>query len=36
MIPELLEANQLLSNGQGDAIAFELTSRRREWVRLVS
>jgi predicted RNase H-like HicB family nuclease len=29
MIPELLEANQLPSNGQGDAIAIELTSRQQ-------
>ena len=28
MIPELLEANQLLSGDQPDAIAFELTSHR--------
>jgi predicted RNase H-like HicB family nuclease len=36
MIPELLEANQLLSGGQPDAIAFELTSHRQEKVRLAS
>jgi hypothetical protein len=36
MIPELLEANQLLSSGQSDAIAFELTSHRQERVRLAS
>lgn len=34
MIPELLEANQLLSGDQPDAIAFELTSHRQEKVRL--
>jgi predicted RNase H-like HicB family nuclease len=33
MIPELLEANQLLSSGQTDAAAFELTSHRQESVR---
>jgi len=36
MIPELLEANQILSGDQPDAIAFELTSHRQENVRLVS
>jgi predicted RNase H-like HicB family nuclease len=36
MIPELLEANQLLSSDQSDVIAFELTSHRQERVRLVS
>jgi predicted RNase H-like HicB family nuclease len=36
MIPELLEANQLLSGDQPDAIAFELTSHRQEKVRLAS
>jgi predicted RNase H-like HicB family nuclease len=36
MIPELLEANQLLAGGQPDAIAFELTSHRQEKVRLAS
>jgi len=36
MIPELLEANQLLSGGQPDAIAFELTSHRQEKIRLAS
>jgi predicted RNase H-like HicB family nuclease len=36
MIPELLEANQLLSSGQTDAIAFELTSHRQERVLLAS
>ena len=36
VIPELLEANQLLANGQPEAIAFELTSHRQEKVRLAS
>jgi predicted RNase H-like HicB family nuclease len=36
MIPELLEANQLLSDHQPDAIAFELTSHRQEKIRLAS
>ncbi len=36
MIPELLEANQLLSGRQPDAIAFELTSHRQERIRLAS
>lgn len=36
MIPELLEANQLLSGGDREAIAFELTSHRQEKVRLAS
>jgi predicted RNase H-like HicB family nuclease len=36
MIPELLEANHLLSSGQSGAIAFELTSHRQEKVRLAS
>lgn len=36
LIPELLEANQLLSGEQPDAIAFELTSHRQESVRLAS
>lgn len=36
MIPELLEANQLISSEQSDAIAFELTSHRQERVRLAS
>jgi predicted RNase H-like HicB family nuclease len=36
MIPELLEANQLLSSGQPNAIGFELTSHRQEKVRLAS
>jgi predicted RNase H-like HicB family nuclease len=38
IVPELLEANQLLSSDGGppDAIAFELTSHRQERVRLAS
>ncbi|HVS01009.1 MAG TPA: DUF1902 domain-containing protein [Thermoanaerobaculia bacterium] len=36
MIPELLEANQLLSGEPPDAIAFELTSHRQERIRLAS
>ena len=36
MIPELLEANQVLISGQPDAIAFELTSHRQERVPLAS
>jgi predicted RNase H-like HicB family nuclease len=36
MIPELLEANQLLSSGQTGSIGFELTSHRQERVRLAS
>lgn len=36
MIPELLEANQLLPSDPPDAIAFELTSHRQEKVRLAS
>lgn len=36
LIPELLEANHLLSSEQADAIAFELTSHRQEKVRLAS
>ena len=36
MIPELLEANEILASGQADAIAFELTSHRQERVRLAS
>ena len=36
MVPELLEANQLLSGESMDAIAFELTSHRQEKVRLAS
>jgi predicted RNase H-like HicB family nuclease len=36
MIPELLEANQLLPRGPSSAIAFELTSHRQEQVRLAS
>jgi predicted RNase H-like HicB family nuclease len=36
MVPELLEANQLLSGEEPDSIAFELTSHRQETVRLAS
>ncbi|HTG31603.1 MAG TPA: DUF1902 domain-containing protein [Thermoanaerobaculia bacterium] len=36
MIPELLEANQLLSDEKRGAIAFELTSLRQEKIRLAS
>jgi predicted RNase H-like HicB family nuclease len=36
MIPELLEANQLLSSEQPPSIGFELTSHRQERVRLAS
>ena len=36
VIPELLEANQLLLNGRSQAIEFELTSHRQERVRLAS
>lgn len=36
MIPELLEANHLLSGGESNVIAFELTSHRQERVRLAS
>ena len=36
LIPELLEANQLLSGDQPEAISFELTSLREERVRLAS
>ncbi len=36
MIPELLEANQVVPIGQAGAIAFELTSHRQEQVRLAS
>jgi predicted RNase H-like HicB family nuclease len=36
MIPELLEANQLVSGAQPEAISFELTSHRQERVRLAS
>ena len=37
MIPELLEANGLLSGSiQSDSIAFELTSHRQELVTLAS
>lgn len=36
MVPELLEANQLLSHGESDRIAFELTSHRQETILLAS
>jgi predicted RNase H-like HicB family nuclease len=36
MIPELLEANQLLEKGGPEAISFELTSHRQELVVLAS
>jgi predicted RNase H-like HicB family nuclease len=36
LIPELLEANQLLAGNQPEAISFELTSHREEKVRLAS
>jgi predicted RNase H-like HicB family nuclease len=36
LIPELLEANQLLPSEQHEAIAFELTSLRQEKVQLAS
>lgn len=36
MVPELLEANQLLSPGESDRIAFELTSHRQETILLAS
>ena len=36
MIPELLEANQLLSSEHPASIGFELTSHRQERVRLAS
>jgi predicted RNase H-like HicB family nuclease len=36
LIPELLEANDLLLGGQPEAISFELTSHREEKVRLAS
>ncbi len=36
LIPELLEANQLLGGRQPDTIVFELTSHRQELVRLAS
>jgi hypothetical protein len=36
LIPELLEANQLLREQHPQEIAFELTSQRQEWVRLAS
>jgi len=36
LIPELLEANQLLPSGHSGAIAFELMSLRQEQIRLAS
>jgi hypothetical protein len=36
MIPELLEANQILSPSQAEAISFELTSHRQELLYLAS
>ena len=36
LIPELLEANQLLSSNPPQAISFELTSHRHESVSLAS
>lgn len=36
LIPELLEANQLLRGQRPEEISFELTSQRQEWVRLAS
>ncbi|MGH9362895.1 MAG: DUF1902 domain-containing protein [Thermoanaerobaculia bacterium] len=36
MVPELLEANDLLPSGSTDTIAFELTSHRQERVLLAS
>jgi len=36
LIPELLEANQLLPDDAPDAIFFELLSHRHEQVRLAS
>ncbi len=36
LIPELLEANQLLSEGQPRTISFELTGHRLESVLLAS
>ena len=36
LVPELLEANQLLGSDQPEAISFELTSHREEKVRLAS
>jgi predicted RNase H-like HicB family nuclease len=36
LIPELLEANQLLSGDPSQAISFELTSHRYEKVSLAS
>lgn len=36
MIPELLEANELLPDGSAETIAFELASHRRGRVLLAS
>jgi len=36
IIPELLKANQIVSDDQPKAISFELTSHRQERVRLAS
>jgi predicted RNase H-like HicB family nuclease len=36
MIPELLEANQILSPSEAEAISFELTSHRQELLYLAS
>jgi predicted RNase H-like HicB family nuclease len=36
MIPELLDANGLLTDGAADRISFELTGHRREMVTVAS
>ncbi|HSG40602.1 MAG TPA: DUF1902 domain-containing protein [Thermoanaerobaculia bacterium] len=36
LIPELLEANQLLGGAQPEAVSFELTSYREEKILLAS
>lgn len=36
MIPELLEANEILSGDRHEGIAFELTSHRQERIPLAS
>jgi predicted RNase H-like HicB family nuclease len=36
IVPELLKANELVSDDQPEAISFELTSHRQERVRLAS
>jgi predicted RNase H-like HicB family nuclease len=36
LIPELLEANEILTGTHPDAISFELVSHRQEMVRLAS